>query len=106
LTEQRDMPKRLAITMAGAVSLGSYEAGVLYEVLAAIQQHNSNPATKDNEKIVIDVITGASAGGKTAVILAQKLMYCGGEFKDPVCQPTVQRVGKANYFRRTTGHRR
>ena len=34
------MPKRLAITIAGAVSLGSYEAGVLYEVLDAIHQHN------------------------------------------------------------------
>jgi hypothetical protein len=35
-----DMPKRLAITIAGAVSLCSYEAGVLYEVLDAIHQHN------------------------------------------------------------------
>jgi hypothetical protein len=26
------MPKRLAITISGAVSLGSYEAGVLYEI--------------------------------------------------------------------------
>ena len=29
------MAKKLAITIAGAVSLGSYESGVLYEVLDA-----------------------------------------------------------------------
>jgi hypothetical protein len=39
------MPKRLAITISGAVSLGSYEAGVLYEVVNAIGQHNSQPDT-------------------------------------------------------------
>jgi len=81
------MPKRLAITMAGAVSLGSYEAGVLYEVLDAVKQHNSNSATADADRIVIDVITGASAGGMTAVILSQKLMYCAREFQGPYDNP-------------------
>lgn len=69
------MPKKLAITVSGAVSLGSYEAGVLYEVISAIGQHNANPATPDEEKIYIDVLTGASAGGMTAAIAAQKLLY-------------------------------
>src|ERR1700741_4542841 len=69
------MPKRLAITVAGAVSLGSYEAGVLYELLHAIGQHNAAPATGDAEKIVVDVLTGASAGGMTATIAAQKLLF-------------------------------
>ena len=81
------MPKRLAVTMAGAVSLGSYEAGVVYEVLDAARQHNSNPVTPANDRIVIDVVTGASAGGMTAVILAHKLLYCGGEFKGPYDNP-------------------
>jgi hypothetical protein len=36
------MPKRLAITIAGAVSLGSYEAGVLYEILRAVRFNNEN----------------------------------------------------------------
>jgi hypothetical protein len=68
------MPKRLAITIAGAVSLGSYEAGVLYEVITAIGVHNR--ATQDPEQqIKIDVLTGASAGGMTAAIAAQKLMF-------------------------------
>lgn len=81
------MPRRLAITIAGAVSLGSYEAGVLCEVLDAIHQHNSDPATGADEKIVIDVLTGASAGGMTAIILAQKLLYSADEFRGPYDNP-------------------
>ena len=67
------MSKRLAITISGAVSLGSYEAGVLYEIIYAIGKHNAtaNPATR----IEIDVLTGASAGGMTATIAAQKLAF-------------------------------
>jgi predicted acylesterase/phospholipase RssA len=56
------MSKRLAITIAGAVSLGGYEAGVLYELLRAIAAYNNAAQTEDS-KIYIDVITGASAGG-------------------------------------------
>lgn len=81
------MAKRLAVTVAGAVSLGSYEAGVLYEVLDAIHQHNSNPATLPDDQIQIDVFTGASAGGMTAIILAQKLLYNAGEFVGPYDNP-------------------
>lgn len=81
------MPKRLAITIAGAVSLGSYEAGVLYEVLDAIHQHNIVPGTPDREKIEIDVITGASAGGMTAAIVAQKMLYDADEFRGPYDNP-------------------
>ncbi|MGH9642610.1 MAG: patatin-like phospholipase family protein [Terriglobales bacterium] len=80
------MQKKLAITMAGAVSLGSYEAGVLFEVLDAITQHNDS-APSDDDRILIDVITGASAGGMTAAILAHKLLYCAKEFKGPYDNP-------------------
>jgi len=34
------MANKLAITISGAVSLGSYEAGVAFEVLDAVSQHN------------------------------------------------------------------
>src|SRR5947207_15391918 len=78
------MPKRLAITVAGAVSLGSYEAGVLYEIVEALRQHNEDPQTPVNEKIEIDVLTGASAGGMTATIAAQKLLFDGPALRDPV----------------------
>jgi len=81
------MPKKLAVTIAGAVSLGSYEGGVLWEVLDAIKQHNENPRTAPGDRITIDVITGASAGGMTAAILAQKLLYAADEFKGPYDNP-------------------
>jgi hypothetical protein len=45
------MAKRLAITIAGAVSLGSYEAGVLYELLEAVRLYNEE-ATSEDGKIV------------------------------------------------------
>ncbi len=81
------MPKRLAITIAGAVSLGSYEAGVLYEVLDAIHQHNTVPGTPDEERIEVDVLTGASSGGMTAAIVAQKMLYASDEFRGPYDNP-------------------
>jgi hypothetical protein len=82
-------PKRLAIVIAGAVSLGSYEAGVLYEVLDAIHHHNNHPDTLANpsDRIVVDVLTGASAGGMTAIILAQKLLYSADQFIGPYNNP-------------------
>lgn len=78
------MPTRVAITIAGAVSLGSYEAGVTYELLEAFRTHNLK-ATPE-AKIYVDVITGASAGGMTAAMLAQRLMFDGpsmGSDDDP-----------------------
>jgi hypothetical protein len=73
--------KYLAITIAGAVSLGSYEAGATYELLDAIRQHNDHPETIANGDFIrIDVLTGASAGGMTASILAQKLLFASNEF--------------------------
>jgi predicted acylesterase/phospholipase RssA len=77
------MPRRVAITIAGAVSLGSYEAGVLYEVLEALRRHNTSAKTED-DKIYIDVITGASAGGMTAAMAAQRLLYDGASLSDPL----------------------
>ena len=89
------MAKRLAITIAGAVSLGSYEAGVLYELARAIRTRNEQ-ATSDDQKIYIDVITGASAGGMTAAMLAQRLMYDAAslddEFKNSLYHAWVERI--------------
>jgi hypothetical protein len=64
--------KRLAITISGAVSLGCYEAGVLYEVLSALTDHNSR--CKPDDRIEVDVLTGASAGAMTAGIAGQILL--------------------------------
>lgn len=83
------MAKKLAITIAGAVSLGSYESGVMYEILSALAQHNrwadaQNPAA---ERFEIDVLTGASAGGMTVAMLAQRLLYDGDSLDDPYNNP-------------------
>mgnify|MGYP006197574371 CR=1 FL=1 len=69
------MTSKVAIAISGAVSLGSYEAGVVYELLDAIGQHNRNNANRPERQILVDVLTGASAGGMTAAMLAQKLLY-------------------------------
>src|SRR5580658_367021 len=81
--------KYLAITVAGAVSLGSYEAGATYEILEAIRQHNEHPDTRaKGDFIRIDVLTGASAGGMTAAILAQKLLFAKNAFVDAAGNPS------------------
>jgi hypothetical protein len=67
------MTYKVAIAISGAVSLGSYEAGTMYEIINAIKLHNSqNP---DARQIKVDVLTCASAGGMTAALVAQKLLY-------------------------------
>ncbi|WP_411871974.1 patatin-like phospholipase family protein [Vulcanococcus limneticus] len=83
------MTKKLAVVISGAVSLGSYEAGVVYEVLEAIAQHNLKADTdgRSHERIEIDVITGASAGGITATVLAKALLYHGESMRIPYANP-------------------
>lgn len=76
------MARNLAVVISGAVSLGSYEAGVMYEVLEAIARHNER-AQDESQQIKIDKITGASAGGMTAAILAQNLLYDDGSLRSP-----------------------
>jgi Patatin-like phospholipase len=89
------MAKRLAITIAGAVSLGSYEAGVLYELMQAIGSYNQATAD-DDKKIYVDVLTGASAGGMTAAMVSQRLMYDAasleGAFTNSLYQAWVERI--------------
>jgi predicted acylesterase/phospholipase RssA len=81
--------KKLAITISGAVSLGSYESGVAFELLDAIAQHNqwADANNQPNQRIEIDVLTGASAGGMTAAILAQRLLFDGLSMGQPYNNP-------------------
>ena len=83
------MAKKLAITISGAVSLGSYESGVVYEVLDALAQHNQWADAKNlpEERIEIDVLTGASAGGMTAAMIAQRLLYDGPSMRQAYDNP-------------------
>jgi Patatin-like phospholipase len=79
------MSKKLAITIAGAVSLGTYESGVSFEMLRMLTYHNQecDRRGEPRNKILIDVITGASAGGMTATILAQKMLFQSNRLQDP-----------------------
>ncbi|HVF12915.1 MAG TPA: patatin-like phospholipase family protein [Actinomycetota bacterium] len=61
---------RLSLTLAGAVSLGSYEAGALAALVGAAQQTR----TSSGPHIVIDSIAGASAGSVTAILTAYSLL--------------------------------
>ncbi len=83
------MAKKLAITIAGAVSLGSYESGVAFEILDAIAQHNQWADTNNqpDERFEIDVLTGASAGGMTSAMIAQRLLYDGPSMSQPYNNP-------------------
>ncbi|MCP9797734.1 patatin-like phospholipase family protein [Cyanobium sp. Lug-B] len=98
------MPRKLAIVISGAVSLGSYEAGVMYEVLEAIALHNESVGADHPERVEIDVITGASAGAMTAAILSRQLYYGGEALRQPyhrnplfnawVCQINIEKLLK------------
>jgi hypothetical protein len=104
--------RKMAIVISGAVSLGSYEAGVMYEVLEAIALHNEvlkvislrkellqqgdiedldgiKEFLKkwDLERIEVDVIAGASAGGMTACLLAQHLLCQAKSLRTPYQNP-------------------
>ena len=81
------MAKKLAIVISGAVSLGSYEAGVMYELLEAIAVRNEQLEKQHPDRVEIDVITGASAGAMTAAILSQQLYFGGSQLRDPYKNP-------------------
>jgi hypothetical protein len=58
----------------------------MFEILDAIAQHNQWVKENDlpnDERFEIDVLTGASAGGMTVSMLAQRLLYNAPELTDP-----------------------
>ncbi|MHB9095672.1 MAG: patatin-like phospholipase family protein, partial [Eubacteriales bacterium] len=60
--------KKLALVFTGAVSLGSFEAGVAYEIVKYIHEQN-------NPELEIDVIVGTSAGALTGALTALALVF-------------------------------
>src|SRR6185295_5977071 len=61
--------RRLALTLSGAASLGSFEAGVLTELLYALDYWWAH----GGPRYEIDVLTGASAGAMTSALVARAL---------------------------------
>lgn len=71
---------RFGLTISGASSLGAYEGGALAALMGAVQ--HVQPITPEGEEpaLVIDAISGTSAGAITAVAAARALTAGG----DPV----------------------
>ena len=90
------MTYRVAFAISGAVSLGSYEAGTIYEIISALSEHNKNLPENSNDRIEIDVLSGASAGGMTAALIAHKLLYdpamLNGETSNAAYKAWVEKV--------------
>lgn len=59
-------PHLITLNCSGGISLGAYMAGVFYEL--------TKEAVKPNPKIIIDIITGASAGAMSGAIAAYSLL--------------------------------
>jgi predicted acylesterase/phospholipase RssA len=75
-------PKLVTLNCSGGISLGAYMAGVFYEL--------TKEAVKPEPKIIIDIITGASAGAMTGVIATYCLM--GNDKKQLLSNDTTQNV--------------
>ena len=60
--------KKIALVFSGAVSLGSFEAGVAHEIVNYIQQN-------DDPEFEVDVIVGSSAGALTGALMAMALVW-------------------------------
>lgn len=66
---------RLALVLSGAISLGSYEAGALYELARAVKWARQHERDFGGEPLIeIDTIVGASAGAMTGALLAYILL--------------------------------
>jgi len=80
----------IGIAMAGAVSAGAYTAGVMDYLLEALENWQKAkdldlPGVPRHE-VVIDVLSGASAGGMTAIITAASI------------QKEFPHINQRNYF--------
>lgn len=71
----------IGLTMAGAISAGAYTAGVVDYLMRAMHAHNKRVGTPGGpkHKVVIKAISGASAGGMCAGLIATNLLTVGRE---------------------------
>ncbi len=69
---ETDNTLHLAVTMAGAVSAGSYTGGVMDYLLEALEAwekaKKAGDVTVPTHQVCIDLLNGTSAGGMTAII--------------------------------------
>ncbi len=69
----------IGLTMAGAISAGAYTAGVVDYLMRAMHAHNKRVGTPSGpkHKVVVKAISGASAGGICAGLIATNLLAVG-----------------------------
>ncbi|GAB4044115.1 patatin-like phospholipase domain-containing protein [Spirosoma litoris] len=76
MSDSKEPTFYLGLCMAGAISAGAYTAGVmdyLIEALDRWEQVRDKDPRIPRHRVVIDIMTGASAGGMTAAIAAAAL---------------------------------
>ncbi|MBD2740794.1 patatin-like phospholipase family protein [Coleofasciculus sp. FACHB-1120] len=98
-TQSAQAPKLITLNCSGGISLGAYMAGVFYEL--------TKESVKSEPKVIIDIITGSSAGAMSGVIAAycllqgkvdppfqsnQLLKFAEEEHKSPLYQAWVQQA--------------
>src|SRR5437899_289149 len=75
--EQTKKPLRLGIVMAGAVSAGAYQGGVIdyfFQIMDAWEKAKSeNKPDIPSHDVHLDILCGASAGGMTAGMMVAAL---------------------------------
>ena len=62
---------RFALTISGGLAMGAYEAGVLAQLYRDIE--SINQASSTDFRLVIDAVSGASAGSITGLVLVRAL---------------------------------
>ncbi len=69
----------IGLTMAGAISAGAYTAGVVDYLMRAMYSHNARVGTPGGpkHKVMLKAISGASAGGMCAGLIATNLLAVG-----------------------------
>lgn len=65
-TNSSPNPRPISLNLSGGIALGAYMAGVCFELV--------RQARKENSPLLIDLITGASAGAMTGAITAYYLL--------------------------------
>jgi predicted acylesterase/phospholipase RssA len=58
-------PLKIAVVLSGAVALGTFEAGVVYELLAAVGR---------GAPLTVDIVTGSSVGGLVGSMIGKTLV--------------------------------
>jgi predicted acylesterase/phospholipase RssA len=77
MSPNQDNEFKIGITMAGAISAGAYTAGVMDYLIETLDKwekaKKNNDPSVPKHNVVIEVLSGASAGGMTAALAAVAL---------------------------------